>query len=218
MGNDDQQAKQQQPRLVSRANLEWEATRTPKAPGRRAQGHRCVPASPGKSGGLGPVHCASPSSERLPAASSPRSSGHSLYPTRHPFWPLPVPAPWWAAYSVGTQMTARFEYDPATRDLRHQARQETRVAAGLQALESAGWVLHDRLVAAHRVPHVLVGPPRVVLVYPYYAGVHPTLRYQLRRTRACAHSLLAFTLALPLVVLRARPLPHLSAAPPVTQI
>jgi hypothetical protein len=28
MGNDDQQAKQQQPRLVSRANLEWEATRT----------------------------------------------------------------------------------------------------------------------------------------------------------------------------------------------
>ena len=28
MGNNDQQAKQQPPRLVSRANLEWEATRT----------------------------------------------------------------------------------------------------------------------------------------------------------------------------------------------
>lgn len=33
MGNDDQQAKQQQPRLVSRANLEWEATRTPTSTG-----------------------------------------------------------------------------------------------------------------------------------------------------------------------------------------
>jgi hypothetical protein len=60
---------------------------------------------------------------------------------------------------------------PALRQLRRQMRRESRVAASLAPLESAGWtVLHDRLVAAHRVPHILVGPPGAVLVYDYLAG------------------------------------------------
>lgn len=54
------------------------------------------------------------------------------------------------------------------RQLRRQLRDEMRVARSLPPLESAGWtVLHDRLVAAHRVPHILVGPPGVVLVYDH---------------------------------------------------
>ncbi len=62
--------------------------------------------------------------------------------------------------TLHAQVTGRLGYEPAARDLRRQSRQETRVAAGLEALESAGWVvLHDRLVAAHRVPHILIGPP-----------------------------------------------------------
>ena len=93
-------------------------------------------------------------------------------------WALASPNPPWVLAAanagavvgciliVGTPMTARFEYDPATRDLRHQARQETRTAARLQALESAGWVLlHDRLVVAHRVPHILVGLPADVSAF-----------------------------------------------------
>jgi len=121
--------------------------------------------------------------------------------------------------TLHAQVTGRLGHDPAARDLRCQARQETRVAAGLEALESAGWVvLHDRLVAAHRVPHILIGPPGVVLIYPYTAGAHARLRYQLRRARVLTHSLLAWALALPLVVLRVRPLPHLSATTPITQI
>ena len=61
-------------------------------------------------------------------------------------------------------------------------------------------------------------PPGVVLIYPYTAGAHARLRYQLRRARVLAHSLLAWVLALPLVILRVHPLPHLSAATPITQI
>ncbi len=57
-----------------------------------------------------------------------------------------------------------------------------------------------------------------VLIYPYAAGRNARLRYQLRRARVLAHSLLAWALALPLVVLRVHPLPHLSAATPITQI
>jgi len=56
------------------------------------------------------------------------------------------------------------------------------------------------------------------LIYPYTAGQNARLRYQLRRARVLAHSLLAWALALPLVVLQVRPLPHLSAATPITQI
>jgi len=65
-----------------------------------------------------------------------------------------------AATAVWSTMTA----GPVARQLRRQVRRERRVTASLAPLESAGWVvLHDRLVAAHRVPHVLVGPVGVVL-------------------------------------------------------
>ena len=56
------------------------------------------------------------------------------------------------------------------------------------------------------------------MIYPYTAGQNARLRYQLRRARVLAHSLLAWALALPLVILQVRPLPHLSAATPITQI
>lgn len=106
---------------------------------------------------------------------------------------------------------------PVVRQLRRQARRETRVAAGLAPLESAGWtVLHDRLVAAHRVPHVLVGPPGVVLVYDFLAG--SWWRYQGRRTAALLHSGLALILAIPLVMLHRRGLPQLSGATPVKYV
>ncbi len=55
---------------------------------------------------------------------------------------------------------------PIVRQLRRQVRRETRVAKSLAPLETAGWtVLHDRLGAAHRVPHILIGPAGVVLAY-----------------------------------------------------
>ena len=100
---------------------------------------------------------------------------------------------------------------PVVRDLRHQVRRERRVAACLAPLESAGWtVLHDRLVAAHRVPHVLVGPAGVVLVYDYLAG--SWWRYQGRRMVALLRSAVVLVLAMPLVMLRSRALPGLSTA------
>jgi len=228
MSNEEQQATQQQPplRLVSRANLEWEATGTrtstaPPGPGASLRARIAGESARARSRALRPtvlralgcgvaagvlaaVLCAllaspNPLSVVLTAAGIAAVVGFIL--TLHP------------------QVTGRLGYEPAARDLRCQARQETRVAAGLEALESAGWVvLHDRLVAAHRVPHILIGPPGVVLVYPYTAGAHARLRYQLRRARVLAHSLLAWVLALPLVILRVRPLPHLSAATPITQI
>jgi hypothetical protein len=100
------------------------------------------------------------------------------------------------------------------RDLRHQVRRERRVATSLAPLQSAGWtVLHDRLVAAHRVPHILVGPAGVVLVYDYLAG--SWWRYQGRRTAALLHSAVALVLAIPFVMLHRRGLPPLSAITPI---
>ncbi len=61
--------------------------------------------------------------------------------------------------------------DAATRELRRRASAETRTARALEPLESAGWVLlHDRLVANERVPHVLVGPPGAVVLHPHSFG------------------------------------------------
>lgn len=103
------------------------------------------------------------------------------------------------------------------RRLRRQVRHEQRVARSLAPLESAGWtVLHDRLVAAHRVPHVLIGPPGVVLVYDYRAG--SPWRYRARRLGALVHSVLALLLAVPFVVLHRRGLPPLSAATAVKKV
>ena len=222
MSNEEQRATQQQPPLplVSRANLEWEATgtRTPTAPpgpgaslrariaGETARA-RSRPLRPALLRGLGCGVAAGIIAAILWALLSSAN-------------PLQILAAAGIAAAVGFVLTlhaagtGRLGYEPAARDLRRQARQETRVAAGLEALESAGWVLlHDRLVAAHRVPHILIGPPGVVLIYPYTAGAHARLRYQLRRARVLAHSLLAWVLVLPLVVLRVRPLP-ISVPPP----
>jgi len=80
---------------------------------------------------------------------------------------------------------ARWGWDGPSRQLRRRARHETRVAATLEPLESAGWVmLHDRLVDAHRVPHLLIGPPGVVLLYPSSFGPLARTRYWLRRALA----------------------------------
>jgi len=106
---------------------------------------------------------------------------------------------------------------PVVRQLRRQVRHEQRVARSLAPLESAGWtVLHDRLVAAHRVPHVLVGPPGVVLVYDYLAG--SLWRYRARRTGALVHSFLALLLAVPFVTLHRRRLPRLTATTAVKKV
>jgi hypothetical protein len=227
MGNDEQQAKQQPPpRLVSRASLEWEATGTrtttaPPGPGASLRARIAGETARARSRPLRPTILRSLAGGV--AAAIATAILWALIASPHPLWALPAASG--VAAVVGFTLTlavlgrARVGYDRAVRDLRRQAREETRVAAGLEGLESAGWVLlHDRLVAAHRVPHVLVGPPGVVLVYPYSAGTHARIRYQLRRARVLAHSLLAWGLALPLVVLRVRPLPHLSAATTVAQI
>jgi len=105
--------------------------------------------------------------------------------------------PWWAlgyGLAVTVMVTAsaglwsvrdRFGYDTVGRELREQVRLEERVAASLEPLETAGWVLlHDRLIAAHRVPHLLIGPAGVVLIYPYTLGRHAIARYRARRARA----------------------------------
>jgi len=114
---------------------------------------------------------------------------------------------------------ARWGYDAMGWELRGQARLEERVAASLAPLDTAGWVLlHDRLIAAHRVAHLLVGPPGVILIYPYTVGRHAIACCQLRRARALIHSMLAWVLAVPLVLVRVRPLPHLSAATPNLQV
>ncbi len=167
MSNEEQQETQQPPlRLVSRANLEWEAT-----------GTRTSTAPPGPGASL---------RARI-AGETARARSRPLRPTvlralvygvaagiiAAVLWallaspnPLQILTAAGIAAVVGfiltlhAQVTGRLGYDPSARDLRRQARQETRVAAGLEALESAGWVvLHDRLVAAHRVPHILIGPP-----------------------------------------------------------
>jgi len=106
---------------------------------------------------------------------------------------------------------------PVVRRWHRQVHHEKRVARSLAPLESAGWtVLHDRTVAAHRVPHVLVGPPGVVLVYDYLAG--SLWRYRARRLGALTHSVVALLLAVPLVALHRRGLPRLSAATTVKKV
>jgi len=83
--------------------------------------------------------------------------------------------------------------------------------------EDAGCtVLHDRLVAAHGVSHVLVGPPGVVLVYDYLAGL--LWRYRALRLGALVHNVLALLLAVPFVALHRRRLPRLTAATTVRKV
>jgi len=107
---------------------------------------------------------------------------------------------------------ARWGWDGPSRELRRRARHETRVAATLDPLESAGWVvLHDRLVDAHRVPHLLIGPPGVVLLYPSSFGPLARTRYWVRRALALTHSAVEWVLTLPATVLLRHQLPHLSA-------
>jgi len=72
--------------------------------------------------------------------------------------------------------------DAPTRELRRRASAEARTARALDPLESAGWVLlHDRLVANERVPHVLVGPPGAVVLHPHSFGRLAPLRAVARR-------------------------------------
>jgi hypothetical protein len=89
------------------------------------------------------------------------------------------------------------------RQLRHQVRDEVRVARTLAPLQSAGWtLLHDRVVAAHRVPRIVVGLPGVVLVYDH-AVVGP-LKFPAGRALALFRGLLRLALAAPLTMLPAR--------------
>jgi len=112
---------------------------------------------------------------------------------------------------VGRRMTV----GTVVRQLRRQLRDEIRVARSLAPLESAGWtVLHDRLVAAHRVPHILVGPPGVVLVYDH-AVVGPWT-HRVGRVLAVVRGVLRLLLAAPLTMLPARgrrPVPAASVGP-----
>jgi len=115
------------------------------------------------------------------------------------------------ALTGGTGLAAWYGYDPALRALRAQARDEQRVADQLAPLSSAGWViLYDRLIAAHRVPAVLIGPPGVVCVYPYGFPAGAGFRYQRRHARAVARNTAAAVAVLPLALLRMRPAPTLS--------
>ena len=225
MGNDEQQAKQQPPRLVSRANLEWESTGTrtstaPPGPATSLQARISGETARARSRPLRPALL-----RALVCGAAAGTLAAILWAVLASPDPLGVLAAGGlavvaaAVLTLHAPLTGRLGYNPPARDLRRQARHETRVAADLEGLESAGWVvLHDRLVAAHRVPHILIGPPGVVLVYPHTAGTHAKLRYQLRRAQVLTHSVLVWLLALPLVLLRVRSLPHLSATTPVTQI
>jgi len=77
---------------------------------------------------------------------------------------------------------ARWGLDAPTRELRRRASAETRTVRALEPLESAGWVLlHDRLVANERVPHILVGPPGAVVLHPHSFGRAAPLRALTRR-------------------------------------
>ena len=110
-----------------------------------------------------------------------------------------------------TGLAAWYGYDPALRTLRAQARDEQKVADQLAPLTSAGWViLHDRIIAAHRVPAVLIGPPGVVCVYPYGFPAGAGFRYQRRHARAVARNVVAAVAVLPLALLRMRAAPTMS--------
>ncbi len=112
-----------------------------------------------------------------------------------------------------TGLSAWYGYDPALRALRAQARNERYVADQLAPLTSAGWViLHDRLIAAHRVPAVLIGPPGVVCVYPYGFPAGAGFRYQRRHARAVVRNTAAAVAVLPLALLRMRPGPTLAVS------
>jgi len=77
---------------------------------------------------------------------------------------------------------ALFGLDAPTRELRRRACAEVRTVRALDPLESAGWVLlHDRLVSHEPVPHVLVGPPGVVVLHPHSFGRFAPLRAAARR-------------------------------------
>ncbi len=112
---------------------------------------------------------------------------------------------------VGLRMTG----GTIVRQLQRQARNEVRVARSLAPLESAGWtVLHDRLVAAHRVPHILIGPPGVVLVYDH--AVLGPWTHGAGRVLAVVRGVLRLLLAAPLAMRPGRgrrPVPAASARP-----
>jgi len=121
------------------------------------------------------------------------------------------------AFAGGVALTGRtglaawYGYDPALRALRAQARDEQHAADQLAPLTSAGWViLHDRLIAAHRVPTVLIGPPGVVCVYPYGFPAGAGFRYQRRHARAVVRNTAAAVAVLPLALARMRPAPTMS--------
>jgi hypothetical protein len=78
---------------------------------------------------------------------------------------------------VGWLFRTRWGLDAPSRELRRRISAETRTAAAVEPLESAGWVaLHDRLVAHERVPHILLGPPGALVLHPYSFGrLAPTL-------------------------------------------
>jgi len=111
----------------------------------------------------------------------------------------------------GTGLAAWGGYDPVLRGLRAQARDEQHVADQLAPLTSAGWViLHDRLIAAHRVPAILIGAPGVVCIYPYGFPVGAGFRYQRRHARAVVSNTAAAAGVLPLALLRMRPAPTMA--------
>jgi hypothetical protein len=80
------------------------------------------------------------------------------------------------ATGVGWLFRTRWGLDAPSR-ARRRISAETRTAAAVEPLKSAGWVvLHDRLVAHERVPHILLGPPGALVLHPYSFGRHaPTL-------------------------------------------
>jgi hypothetical protein len=78
---------------------------------------------------------------------------------------------------VGWLFRTRWGLDAPSRELRRRISAETRTAAAVEPLESAGWVaLHDRLVAHELLPHILLGPPGALVLHPYGFGrLAPTL-------------------------------------------
>ena len=86
------------------------------------------------------------------------------------------------AGSVGWLFRTRLGVDAPGRELRRRISAETRTAAAVEPLESAGWVaLHDRLVAHERVPHILLGPPGALVLHPHSFGRLAPTRARLHR-------------------------------------
>jgi hypothetical protein len=83
---------------------------------------------------------------------------------------------------VGWLFRTRWGLDAPSRELRRRISAETRTAAAVEPLESAGWVaLHDRLVAHERVPHILLGPPGALVLHPHSFGRLASTLARLRR-------------------------------------